>query len=95
VKSVKTSESQGTTGTHTAVTAEAQVQKVERTATNLKEGDTIQIKYTHFRPKEPTPGPSEAPILKEGQTCPAFLRQLFGATSYMPAAGGFTFQKVE
>jgi hypothetical protein len=94
VKSVKTRESQEATGTHTAVTAEARVRKVERTATNLKEGDTIQIEYTHLGLKDPA-GPTEAPILKEGQDCPAFLRQLYGATTYMPAAGGFTFRKVE
>jgi hypothetical protein len=95
VKSVKTEERDEPGRKLIAVTAEAEVVAVERTATELKPGRTISIRYTHTDYKQPIAGPSQVPVLREGETRPAFLRKHKDAETYAPAAGGYSFEIVE
>jgi hypothetical protein len=95
VKSVKTEERDEPERKLIAVTAEAEVVEVERTASGLKPGQTIRIRYTRTEYKEPIAGPSQVPILREGETCPAFLGKNKDADTYAPAAGGYSFHAVE
>jgi hypothetical protein len=73
-------------------TVKAEVQKVERTASQLAPGATIEISYTQPNYSTPIVGPSEVPALKEGQVCPAYLAR--DGKTYAPAAGGFSFHTV-
>ena len=91
VKSSRTRKADHTLITHNVA---ADVQKVARTATGLKRGATIKIRYTKRVPDQPMPGPSEVPTLKKGQLCPAFLARAKDAHTYAPAAGGYSFKTV-
>ena len=94
VKSVKTQERDESERKLIAVTAEAEVVEVGRTASELKPGQTIRIHYTHAQYKQPIAGPSEVPILREGETYPAFLSKNKDDDTYSPAAGGYSFEVV-
>jgi hypothetical protein len=72
---------------------EAEVQKVERSATKLTPGAMIQIRYAQRHYSRPIVGPSEVPTLKEGQVCPAYLSG--DGKVYSPAAGGHSFDTVK
>ena len=93
VLSVKTKNKNEPRLVRVSVTVEARVEQVNRTQTNLKPGQLIRIKYDHRRHKEPMAGPSEVPVLKKGQTLPAYLKKN-DAADYAPAAGGYTFETV-
>ena len=54
-------------------TVEAEVQKVNRSASKLAPGTVIEIRYAQRHCDQPIAGPSEIPTLKEGQVCPAYL----------------------
>src|SRR3712207_947968 len=95
VRTVKTEERDESERKLVAVAAEAEVVGVERTATELKPGQTIRIRYTRTDYKQPIAGPSQVPVLREGQTCPAFLRKDKEGDAYAPAAGGYSFKVVE
>ncbi|HEY9282817.1 MAG TPA: hypothetical protein VIP46_05135 [Pyrinomonadaceae bacterium] len=95
VKSVRTEERDESERKLVAVTAEAEVVEVARTASELKPGQTIRIRYTHTDYKQPMAGPSQVPILREGETYPAFLRKNKEGDTYAPAAGGYSFEVVE
>lgn len=95
VKSVKTEERDEAERKLVAVTAEAEVLEVARTASELKPGQTIRIRYTRTEYKQPIAGPSQVPVLREGQTCPAFLGKNKDGDTYAPAAGGYSFEVVE
>lgn len=73
-------------------TVKAEVQRVERTASKLAPGATIEISYVQHHYSRPIVGPSEVPALKDGQVCPAYLAR--DGKTYAPAAGGFSFQTV-
>ncbi|MEY2520217.1 MAG: hypothetical protein QOF24_1976 [Verrucomicrobiota bacterium] len=73
---------------------EAEVEKVERSATRLTAGAVIEIRYLQHTYFEPRAGPSEIPALSEGQTCPAYLGGGKDGKGYAPAAGGFSFTKL-
>lgn len=92
VGSVKTRETREPKVTRTEVTVEAEVQKVERSATQLAPGATITIVYVRNQYSQPIAGPSEIPILKEGRVCPAYLAR--AGEIYSPAAGGYSFETV-
>jgi hypothetical protein len=81
----------GFTLVHTRVEAEAQVEKVERTGTGLKQGDTIRIQYVSTQPDRPIPGPRPIPVLKRGESYPAFLLAVSKGV-YAPAAKGASFE---
>jgi len=73
-------------------TVKAEVQKVERSATQLTPGATIEIRYSQRHYSQPIVGPSEVPALKEAQVCPAYLSG--DGKTYSPAAGGYSFKTV-
>jgi hypothetical protein len=73
-------------------TVKAEVQKVERSATKLAPGASIEIRYSQRHYSQPIVGPSEVPALKEGQVCPAYLSG--DGKTYSPAAGGYSFETV-
>jgi len=70
----------------------AEVQKVERSATKLAPGATIEIRYSQRHYSQPIVGPSEVPALKEGQVCSAYLSG--DGKTYSPVAGGYSFETV-
>ena len=92
VRNVKTRETKEQKAKVIEVTIEAEVQRVERTATSLAPGMTIKIFYSRREHSEPIAGPSELPVLKEGQIYPAFLSR--EGYIYAPAAGGYSFATV-
>src|SRR4051794_17057972 len=71
VRSVKTQEKKEPKVTVTEFTVEAEVEKVERSASRLAPGGIIKIVYSRREYSEPLIGPSESPVLKEGQVYPA------------------------
>jgi hypothetical protein len=75
----------------TRVDAEATVEKVERSASGLKPGDVIRIRYTATRADPPIAGPRPLPVLKRGETYPAFLLGVSKGL-YAPAAKGASFE---
>jgi len=76
---------------HTRVEAEAQVERVERTGTGLKQGDIIRIQYVSTTADQPVTGPRPIPILKRGESYPAFLLGVSKGV-YAPAAKGASFE---
>ncbi len=95
VRSVTTKETQRADYKLIANTVEAVVEHVARTARDLKPGAVIQIFYTQRRYNQPMAGPSEVPTLKEGEVRPAYLSWDKETEVYSPAAGGYSFTKVE
>lgn len=75
----------------TKVEAEATVETVERSASGLKPGDAIRIHYTTMRAEPPMTGPRPLPVLKRGETVPAFLLAVSKGL-YAPAAKGASFE---
>lgn len=92
VRSVSKRETKEAQWKQTDFTVEAEVQKVERSATKLNPGAVIQIRYSQRHYSQPIAGPSEIPALKEGQVCPAYLSG--DGKIYTPAAGGYSFETV-
>ena len=66
-----------------------------KTAKGIKPGALIKILYTQRKSNRPIAGPSEVPTLKEGEVRPAYLAWDKEAEVYSPAAGGYSFTKVE
>ncbi|HSH38018.1 MAG TPA: hypothetical protein VK993_04460 [Chthoniobacterales bacterium] len=95
VRSVTSKETQRPDHKVVANTVEAVVEHVARTARDLKPGTIIQIFYTQRRYNQPIAGPSEVPTLKEGEVRPAYLAWVKETEVYSPAAGGYSFTKVE
>jgi hypothetical protein len=75
----------------TRVEAEATVETVERSASGLKPGDAIRIQYVTTRSEPPMAGPRPLPVLKRGETVPAFLLAVSRGL-YAPAAKGASFE---
>jgi hypothetical protein len=73
-------------------TVKAEVQEVERSASKLAPGATIEIRYSQRHYSQPIAGPSEVPALKEGQVYPAYLSG--DGKTYSLAAGGYSFETV-
>jgi hypothetical protein len=92
VLSVKTRETKEPKVKRTEVMIEAEVEKVERSATKLVPGAIIKIVYGRTEYSQPIAGPSEIPVLKEGQVYPAYLSH--EGETYAPAAGGYSFETV-
>lgn len=95
VRSVQTRETDEPRGKKIDVSVEAQVEQVIRSQTGLHAGDVIRIRYVHNEYKEPLIGPSEMPILKKGESCPAYLEMDKKEHVYVPAAGGHSFQEAK
>lgn len=94
VRSVKRTEKKETEFTSISIVAEARIDKVNRSATGLKPGDVIRIKYEHRKDREPMPGPSQPDIVTEGASYPAFLEKQKDGT-YGIAARGYSFRLAE
>lgn len=75
----------------------ANVLEVERSKSDLKDGDVISI--TYLRTERPAGtgwvGPSEIPILKKGEVTDAYLGKDPKSDSYSPAARGRSFQTIK
>ena len=95
VNSVKTTETARVDHKIIANVVEAKVEHVARTSRGLKPGAVITIKYTQRRYNHPVTGPSEVPSLGESEIRPAYLAWDKELEAYSPAAGGFSFKKVE
>ncbi len=92
VRSVSKRETKEEKWKRTDFTVEAEVQKVNRSASKLTPGTVIEIRYAQRHYAQPIAGPSEVPALKEGQVCPAYLSG--DGKIYSPAAGGYSFETV-
>ena len=77
------------------IVVEAKVRRINRTAARIREGDVIKITYVHHRRERPVPGPGEPPILEQGKSYPAFLTKVEGERIFKPAAGSFSFERLE
>ena len=95
VKSVTTKETERPDHKLITNVVEARVEHVARTAKGLKPGAVITIIYTQRRSSQPIAGPSEVPSLDEAEIRPAYLAWDKDLDAYSPAAGGFSFKKVE
>lgn len=79
-------------GRTTSVTVTAKVIAVKRSKKGLVAGDVITIRYDHYRPPRDWVGPRPIPILRKGETCPAFLGWSDEVRAYRPAALGASFE---
>ena len=95
VVSVKKKEIEGEKFKTIFATVEARVLSVERSATKLKPGNLIRIEYVNRESKVPMPGPSQVPILAEGQEYPAFITKNGEKPYYIPAAGRWSFERIK
>ncbi|MDP9005267.1 MAG: hypothetical protein M3N12_10825 [Verrucomicrobiota bacterium] len=92
VESVSVATSDEPTLKRLAITAEAKVEKVSRSAAGLKPGDAIRITYIRLEHKQPMAGPSEPEILQKGRSYPAFLAKAAEDQVYSLAARSFSFR---
>ena len=80
VQSVSTRETTAEKWKEIEFTVKAEVQKVERSATKLASGATIEIRYSQRHYSQPIAGPSEVPALKEGRSvrpiCPEMGKRI-------------------
>ncbi len=74
------------------VTILAEVIRIQYSETGLEAGDEITITYSHYTPGPGWVGPRPVPILIQGDECPAFLQYVSDTSSYIPAAGGYSFE---
>ena len=95
VKSVRVVKKKQTWGMRSDIEAEAQVKAVTRSASGLRVGDLIRIKYSHSSYTQPMAGPSEPDILRQGESYPAFLARNAKDGSYALEAGGYSFRLIK
>ena len=79
-------------GAAVPVTVVAEVVDVARTGTDVQAGQTIRIRYEHFRPRRGWAGPRPIPLLEKGRRYPAFLTWSEDESAYVPAARGASFE---
>jgi hypothetical protein len=79
---------------HVAVTVDARVRAVERSATHLRPGQKIRIQYERNEYNSAMPGPRRVPILEVGKVYPAFLEKQADGPFFRPAAAGHSFHIV-
>jgi hypothetical protein len=77
-------------GRPVAVVATLEVIEVARSATGLKPGDRIAVRYD-TRVGSRIPGPSPIPVLTRGAESAAWLTRQ--GETYAPAAGGWSFRE--
>lgn len=70
----------------------AMVDKVNRTASGLKESDVIHFTYAITDRPKGWPGAGEIPILSEKDKTVAYLSGIENSTNYRPAAGAMSFR---
>lgn len=76
----------------TPITLSARVVSVQRSQSNLKEGDSITITYETYRPPTGWAGPRPIPILTRGRLYRAYLVWSDQENAYVPAARGRSFE---
>ncbi|HSI84638.1 MAG: hypothetical protein ACAI35_03665 [Candidatus Methylacidiphilales bacterium] len=76
----------------TTVLAEATVKSVKSSASGLKPGAAITIRYDVAPLPKGFVGPAPIPPLKEGNECPAYLTK--EKDGFVPAARAYSFTKV-
>lgn len=74
------------------VEAVAMVTSVERTATELKPDQIINISYIVTERARGYSGPGEIPLLIEGESSVAYLAKDENGPAYLPVAGVMSFQ---
>jgi|HubBroStandDraft_6_1064221.scaffolds.fasta_scaffold75665_3 hypothetical protein len=77
------------------IVVEAKVVRIERTAARIRDGEVIRITYPRHRREHPVPGPGEPPLLERGRVYPAFLAKVEGERRFAPAAGAFSFERLD
>jgi hypothetical protein len=77
------------------VVVEAKVRGIERSSARVREGEVIKITYRHHRRERPVPGAGEPPLLERDRDYPAFLTKVEGERLYKPAAGEYSFQRLD
>jgi hypothetical protein len=70
----------------------ALVDKVDRSASGLKEGDVINVYYAVTSHEKGWAGPGEIPILEEKDKTVAYLLKDPSADNFHPAAGAMSFR---
>jgi hypothetical protein len=77
------------------IVVDAKVLRINRTAARIRDGEVIKITYIRHRRERPLPGPGEPPLLEQGKSYPAFLMKADGPRRFKPAAGSFSFERLE
>ena len=77
------------------IVVDAKVRRINRTAARIRDGEVIKITYIRHRRERPLPGPGELPLLEQGKSYPAFLMKADGPRLFKPAAGSFSFERLE
>lgn len=72
-----------------SIKVEAKILEVTRSASNLKVGNKIEIRY-EYKPLKEQSGPRPVPILIENKTYPAYL--IKAGDHFEPAARGYSFE---
>jgi hypothetical protein len=77
------------------VTVEAKIRGIERTSARLHDGEVIKITYLRHRHERQERGAGEPPLLERDRDYPAFLTKVEGERLFKPAAGEYSFQRIE
>ena len=72
---------------------EAKIRRIERSSARLRDGEVIKIVYTHHRRERAVAG--EPPLLERGNQYPAFLTKVEGERLFKPAAGQYSFERLD
>lgn len=77
------------------VEVDAKILRIVRSAARIHEGERIKITYVRHHRERPVPGPGEPPLLERGRVYPAYLTKVEGERLFKPAAGTFSFERLE
>jgi hypothetical protein len=77
------------------VSVEAKIRHIKRSAAGVREGEVIRITYHHHRQEQPVPSAGEPPLLERGKAYPAFLTKVEGDRLFKPAAGQYSFERLD
>jgi hypothetical protein len=77
------------------ISVEAKIRRIERSSARVRDGEVIKIVYTHHRRERAVPGAGEPPLLERGKVYPAFLTKVERERLFKPAAGEYSFQRLD
>lgn len=77
------------------VIVEARIRRIERSSTRLRDGEVIKITYRHHRRERSEAAAGEPPLLERDREYPAFLTKVEGERLFKPAAGQYSFERLE
>jgi hypothetical protein len=77
------------------IVVEAKIRGVERSSARLRDGEVIKITYRRHRRERQEPGAGEPPLLERDRDYPAFLTKVEGERLFKPAAGEYSFQRLD